>query len=274
MFRVLSADEAKKVVRWKAPDIGKSTVTVPNTGHVSKSEALPAGLPVTPVFRKQEPAADPQGPASANAMHATVAVDDNVYKPASGKGMMRDAKAHKLRNEVHLPNPTPDMLQASYDDGYARGFAKGSASLHDTTTAELKSIVDSLGQAIKSYSHEPLENEVLAMSLKIAELLVQRELSTDQSAVRRFIQLGLQQLPGNSSNEKRVYLNPLQAALVRELFAQNEEVRIEDDPLLERGQCRIESGASVVNAGVEDWLLALAAQMGVVTNPDSTVRSL
>ena len=41
MFRVLSEEEAKSVVRWKAPDIGGNPLAMANTRQIVKPQKAP-----------------------------------------------------------------------------------------------------------------------------------------------------------------------------------------------------------------------------------------
>jgi flagellar biosynthesis/type III secretory pathway protein FliH len=192
-----------------------------------------------------------------------VAVDEPVYKPTSAHIKAGGNDSQSTAN-ISLPNPSADMLQASYDDGYAKGFAEGNAALHQQSVKELQSIIDGISLSASDYRNEALEQEVLAMSLKIAGLLVRHGIDVDKNALYQLVCLGLEQLPSMTSDAKRVHLHPLDANVVRELLEHNANVQVKDDIALERGQCRIESGASVVHAGIDDWLNSLAKQLGLL----------
>lgn len=269
MFRVLSEEEARKVVRWKAPDIGNNVADTLQIAKPVKSQTEEA---ITPVFRSQPVSPDDGTESATRRVPESVSVEDPVYKPAvrTYKPLRPGHAAKPATTDIQLANPSAEMLKASYDDGYARGYAEGNAALHQQSVKELKTVFNALSARVNDFENASLEQEVLAMSLKIAELLVQREISIDVSAMQKFVQLGLQQLPATASGPALVYLHPLDANVVRESIDYGKEVRIVDDTALERGQCRIEAGASVVHAGVDDWLYSMAAQMGLVADPAST----
>jgi flagellar biosynthesis/type III secretory pathway protein FliH len=270
MFRVLSEEEARKVVRWKAPDIGNN---VADTMQIAKPAKTQTEETVTPVFRSQPSSSEAGTDTTTRRTPKSVSVEEPVYKPAARtyKPILPGHAAKPATTDIQLANPSAEMLKASYDDGYARGYAEGNAALHQQSVKELKTIVSALSERVNDFENASLEQEVLAMSLKIAELLVQREISIDMNVMQKFVQLGLQQLPATASGPAFVYLHPLDANVVRESIDYGKEVRIVDDTALDRGQCRIEAGASVVHAGVDDWLYSMAAQMGLVT--EATITS-
>lgn len=272
MFRVLSDEEARSVVRWKAPDIGNN---VADTLQIAKPAKTLKEETITPVFRKQPEAAEVTAESAERRFPESVSVEDPVYKPAAKtyKPILAERSAKPATTDIQLANPSAEMLQASYDDGYARGYAEGNAALHQQSVKEMKTIVNALSERVNDFKNASLEEEVLAMSLKIAELLLQREISTDAGAMKKFVQLGLQQLPSTASGPAFVYLHPLDANVVRDTIDDGHDVRIVDDTRLDRGQCRIEAGASVVHAGLDDWLYSMAAQLGLATDAAPTVAA-
>lgn len=273
MFRVLSDEEAKRVVRWKAPDIGNNPLSVVNTQQIVRPAKSPPDMPMTPILHNKPVDDAPVSSAqSAPAIQKAVSVDESVYKPTTAR-VINSGDDSRTTANLALSNPSADMLQASYDDGYSRGYAEGNAALHQQSLKELQSIVTALTHSASEYRNEALENEVLAMSLKIAGLLVHREIEVDRNALCQLVRLGLEQLPAMTADTKRVYLHPLDAHVVRELLDQNTNVQIVDDAGLDRGQCRIEAGASVVHAGVDDWLTVLAGQLGLAEYAQPTDTS-
>lgn len=271
MFRVLSEEEARSVVRWKAPDIGNSVVDTPQVAKPAKTQKEQT---ITPVFRNQAEVPEAGADSAQQRLPESVSVEDPVYKPSGKtyKPLLSERTAKPATTNIQLANPSAEMLQASYDDGYARGYAEGNAALHQQSVKEIKNVVSALSARVEEFKNVSLEEEVVAMSLKIAELLLQREISTDASTMQKFVQLGLQQLPSTASGPAVVYLHPLDANVVRESVGQGHDVRIVDDTRLDRGQCRIESGASVVHAGVDDWLYSMAAQLGLATEAATTAE--
>lgn len=267
MFRVLSDEEAKRVVRWKAPDIGNNPLSVANTAQLVKPLDAPVETMVTPVLQKKNTNDVHQLPAGKSpGMRKVVSVDEPVYKPTTA-GHAKDTA------NLTMSNPSADMLQASFDEGHARGYAEGNAAAHRQSVKELQSVVAALAQSTTELVDETLEQEVLALSLKIAGLLLQREIQVDKNSLCQLIRLGLEQLPAMSSDIRRVYLHPQDADVVRELLDQNANVQVFDEASMSRGQCRLEAGSSAVHAGIDDWLEVFADQLGIVAGNDVIDRA-
>lgn len=283
MFRVLSEEEVKNVVRWKAPDHTGQALPVANTRQVAVRHEPPANTEVRPVH---QPANQPalsgaaRSRADQSVSRAVTGEDGEVsasaapvafaYRNQSGQHLNENIDSMSTAT-VALPNASADMLQASYDEGYARGFAEGNAELHQQSIKQLHTVLDSMNRAVSDYNDVALEQEVLAMSLKIAGLLVQREIESDPVAMQQLVHLGLQQLPVSAVDSKCVHLHPMDANRVRQLSGTGSGISIVDDPSLDHGQCRIEAGASVVHAGLDNWLSAMASQLGLSNQSELTI---
>lgn len=247
MFRVLSDEEAKRVTRWQAPEL-KGSVPIANTRQVA-----------TPVNLGDVSAAERLAPGP-------------VVQEADARVMTQEpAPTGVATTNVPLASPSADMLQASYDEGYALGYAEGNAQLHQQSIAQLQALINSLGKPRLTLPDAEIEQEVLSLSLEIARLVLGRELETDASAVASMVQRGIEHLPGASDAPIQVHLHPLDVVMLDEFAQWPENVQIIGDADLQRSDCRISSGASTVHAGKEDWLRIVAAELGltpVVTSSD------
>lgn len=256
MFRVLTDEEAENVVRWQAPDLSGSAANVVKTREWS--------APVLSNVDKPERSIKLSDTAS------TLTTNTLTSAPAL-------QASHALDRPIpttHMPMPSPsvEMLQASYDDGYARGYAEGNVALKQQSVKELNAILASISKSTARPDNATLQHEVVALSMDIARLLLRREVSVDSNAMVRLVEAGLEQIPALRNGQRRVRLHPLDANLVRDAMTENVAVDVVDDPLLQRGDCKIESGASTMHSGVDDWLEGIARDLGIVkTVPQSTV---
>ncbi len=286
MFRVLSDEEAKKVTRWRAPEISGVAANTADSRQVvsalisskDKSSRASGNTPNTAesanIEHTSAPALQAAVPAIRQASSSTVASES----PASA--------AMLPTTNIALPNPSADMLQSSYDEGYAlgrdegqkhgadegyaRGFAEGNAALHQQSVAQLNSIIAQLGSVAGQTADAALEQEVLELTLQIARLVLQREISCEPEALMQLIRAGLQQLPSSGDTLRTVRMHPLDARLVRELLDESELLEIVDDSSLQQGDCTLECGASRVEAGVDNWLSSMADQLGLLPNVADT----
>ena len=249
MFRVLSEDESKNVVRWQAPDL-KGTVPVANTRQVATpvrlGESMPAG----------------------KLLHG-VAAERAGGKPDPDLARGADSTARQTTS-IPMPNASATMLQSSYDEGYASGYAAGNAALHQESVKQLQGLINVLGKPALKVPDLELEQELVSLSLEIARLVVRRELEADPTALAALVRAGMEQLPNAAQSPVSVHLHPLDANVLRELTIQPEGVEYLDDVGLKRGDCRIVSGASTVRSGVNDWLEVIGAELGLL--PPSTTQ--
>lgn len=167
---------------------------------------------------------------------------------------------------VDLSDVSVDAVQASYDEGYAAGFAESNAARHDNAIKQLRKIVSELSASASCFSDRLLEMEIVGLSMDIARLVIKRELSTDPALIQDIVSAGLNQLPELNASVRFIYLHPLDAAVVRDVIEEQDGIQVLDDSKLEKGACRIESGASVLHAGIDDWLAVIGAQLGLPAN--------
>lgn len=152
--------------------------------------------------------------------------------------------------------------QEAFDEGRREGLEKG--------LAEARSRVDRL-DAILSLLDAPLEalddrlvEEVCKLSLIIARQIIRREIRTDPAQIMAVIREAAEVLPVGAQTV-RLYLNPEDAAIVREISSRDGENggtwRIQEDPAIARGGCRVETDNSRIDASVEKRLAVVAAQL-------------
>ena len=161
--------------------------------------------------------------------------------------------------------PTAEELERMHEDaraegqreGYEAGFAEGREAGYQagqqqaaSEAGHLMSAVARLDEALAALDGE-VAAEVLALALTLARKLVGDTLAAHPEAILETVRSALHQLPHAHA---RVALNPLDAELVRtQLGEQFEHAghRIVEDDTLSRGGCRIEAGATEVDATLE-----------------------
>lgn len=269
MFRVLSEEEARKAVRWRAPELNKAGVQIADTRQVVSSLKQPTQqdidtlLAQSPQIRSAPPihTSAPELQAS----HGTAASSASITASEVEAAMVA------VTANVPLPNPSADMLQTSYDEGHsrgweegqARGFAEGNAALHQQSVTRLNGVITALNQTRVNSDDSALEQEVLELSLEIARVLLRREVCVEPEALVTLVKQGLQQLPSSNDVMRHVRLHPLDAKVIRELLIDTENLEVIDDPELNQGDCIVDSASSVVHAGIDHWLENIAAQLGI-----------
>lgn len=280
MFRVLSEEEARKAVRWRAPELNQNTAQIANTRQVVSSLAQPENQDIEKLLaRASLKTTMPQTHTSAPELQASHPIDASSV--LSSKDTLEPEVSVSTTANIPLPNPSADMLQTSYDEGYAlgrdegqaRGYAEGNAALHQETVVRLNGVIAALSQSKIASDDSALEQEVLALSLEIARVLLRREIAVQPEALSTLVKQGLQQLPSANDAMRRVRLHPLDAKITRDLLADTAKLEIVDDPDLAQGDCIVECASSVVHAGLDNWLENMASQLGILPKVEPDIEA-
>jgi flagellar assembly protein FliH len=186
------------------------------------------------------------------------------------------AKA-KPKESPPLKAPTAEELesirQAAYEEGLelgkGEGFELGRKEAAEQAgealareVEQLEEIRQALSEPLKQLDEE-VESSLVHLAIAIARQLVRREVKTDPSQIVGVVREALGVLPINGRN-LTLMLHPDDAELIREAYeVGNNELnwRIEEDPLLSRGGCRVLSDVSRVDATIESRLAAIIAPM-------------
>jgi flagellar biosynthesis/type III secretory pathway protein FliH len=250
MFRVLSAEEAEKAVRWKAPEV-----------NASAAHIIHAKGPVSPLSLSSL-----QTQAFSNSSQGSL---NNAMAVTSAPALQAAQTQEKLIQPATaaLDQPTVGMMQSSYDDGYSQGYAEGTKALMESHVAELATLISSIRRETEAVEQGPVEKEVYALSIDIARVLLQREIELVPGTLAQLVKTGLEQLPSSSGGVKQVYLHPIDVEIVRRELGQLPEIALVADDRLARGACRLQSQSSTVHAGVENWLEAMAVELGLLSSP-------
>lgn len=246
MFRVLSEEEAGKVTRWKAPELDGSTATRAKTTEWTS--------PIIPAVGK------PQRTASAEGLNHLL---DSEAVSSAQRSRAASGAISSSPGSLSVANPSLDIVQTSYDDGYAKGYSEGNAALHQQAVKELRNVINAIGQSTADSQDYSLHQEVAGLSIDIARILLTREIQLDSDAMLQLVKAGLEQLPSMASGSSRVHLHPLDANVVRENIELN-GVQVVDDLALKRGNCRITTNTSTLECGLDQWLEGMARQLGIV----------
>jgi flagellar assembly protein FliH len=173
--------------------------------------------------------------------------------------------------------PTLEQIEAlqqqAYEEGYSQGKREGFDFGHREALEEgrkaivaklarLDALLTTLDAPLKDLDDE-VERELLTLVVAVVRQLVRREVRTDPAQIVGVLREAISILPVNSRNI-RVLLHPEDAELVRELYAVSEGDQgwqIVEDPVVQRGGCRVLTEASQVDATLESRLHNLIAPL-------------
>lgn len=157
------------------------------------------------------------------------------------------------------------VQQQAYEEAYAAGFEEGRAAGVEQAKAkvkELERLLQALGKPFEELDDQ-VEQELVALAISLVRQLVRRELRADPGQIIAVVREAMGLLPVASRNI-RVHLHPEDAALVREALSISEEDRtwsIVEDPILNRGGCKVTTDYSQVDASLETRLAQFFAQV-------------
>lgn len=160
------------------------------------------------------------------------------------------------------PRPTVSDLEALEREARAEGFATGLAEGRKAALQELEEQRARLEGILLGAARplagmdEATEQELARLALVIARRVIGHELTVTPELILRTVREAVLALP-SASRQLRVYLHPDDLALLRALEATEQHWQLLADPSQQRGDCRLESDSSRLDARVETRLAAV-----------------
>ncbi len=164
--------------------------------------------------------------------------------------------------------PTAEEIEAIQRQAWNEGFEQGRQEGLEAARREMEARVEALDRMLQEMARpldeldERIEEELVALALAVARQLIRRELRTDPGQIVATIREAVRLLP-SAGGEIRLELHPEDAALVRELLrlddGESRAWRIQEDPTLSRGGCRVANATSRIDATVEHRIQQVVA---------------
>ncbi len=158
-------------------------------------------------------------------------------------------------------------IQQGQAEGFKQGFDEGSRKGYDENvhllrkqTAEFVSLLETLSEPFKKLDDQ-VEKELVELAIGIASQLVRREIKVDQGQIVAVVKEAVKSLP-LAAQKITLKMHPEDADLVRSALMLDDMSppwSIDEDPLISRGGCTVETGMSHVDATVENRLAAIVA---------------
>lgn len=160
-------------------------------------------------------------------------------------------------------------LKQGYEQGHEKGFETGhkkgyeeSQHLLQKQLSELNQLLESLAEPFKNLDAE-VENELVKLVIAIAGQLIRREIKLDPGQIVAVIREAVNVLP-LATQKITLNLHPEDAELVRSILKLDENPppwRLQDNPLITRGGCKVETEISTVDASLEKRMAAVIASV-------------
>ena len=166
-----------------------------------------------------------------------------------------------------------EIRRAAQAEGFEQGRKEGLAYGHreglEGGRTEIRAKVERLDEILQVLDKpfeqldQQVENEIVTLVISMVRQLIRREVKLDPGQIVGVVREALGILPISSRNI-RVVLHPEDAELVREAYVLGEhdqKWQIIEDPVIQRGGCRIHTDTSQIDATLDSRLSSLIAPL-------------
>ncbi len=200
-----------------------------------------------------------------------------IVQPKPEKATLTVDEIEKMQQQAY-DEAFAQGKKEGFDDGFKEGSAKGREqgflegkvegekkgyedNLHliQKETAAFVSLLESLNTPFKALDEE-VEKELVKLAIGIASQVVRREIRIDPGQIVSVIREAVNALPV-ASQKLTLQMHPEDAELVRKSLAIDDMAvpwNIDEDPLITRGGCVVQTEVSHIDTTIEiGWLLLL-----------------
>lgn len=161
------------------------------------------------------------------------------------------AELAQLREEARAQGYSEGMA-SGLEEGRAEGFAQGLAEGREQArqqAAHLQTIASEFGDAVTG-ANEQIAGDLLELGLDLAKAMLKTALQVKPELVLPIVSEAIRYLP-TVKQPAMLFLHPEDARIVREHLADELEKsgwRLAEDPIMERGGCRVETATNQIDA--------------------------
>jgi flagellar assembly protein FliH len=145
--------------------------------------------------------------------------------------------------------------------GHKEGLERGRDELRQRVAA-FDALLSTLERPFEQLDRQ-VEDEIVALVINMVRQLMRREVRLDPAQIVGVVREALGVLPVSARNI-RVVLHPEDATLVREAYAigdHDQKWQIVEDPVIQRGGCRVTTETSQIDATLDSRLSSLIAPL-------------
>lgn len=151
-----------------------------------------------------------------------------------------------------------DGYAAGYQEAYARGLQEGQQAGYAASEENMKPELDSIARLVQELNTEigtlgkTTAEQVLALAVSLAEQLVRSKIECDQQVIIGVVQEAIDSLP-SIQMPAQLILNPIDLGIVKNAIGDQlmaDGWRLQSDPTLERGGCRIETSQNLIDSSL------------------------
>lgn len=147
---------------------------------------------------------------------------------------------------------------AAREQGHTDGLQEGREAARrelEQSLARLEGLLVEIARPLQSLD-EATEREMAQLAMVVARRVIAHELRIDPTLIQQAVHEAVAALP-SATRSLRVHLHPDDLALLRELGAAEAHWELLSDPGLSRGDCRLESESSRLDARVQTRLASI-----------------
>ncbi len=197
-------------------------------------------------------------------------IDVQRWEAPEVEGVAHGNSLLSLLTAEQLANIQDVAFKEAQEQGHAEGYRKGLEQARAESAAKTQDLtqrIQKLEQLLRALSQpfehldEQIEQELFQLAVAIARQIIRREIKTDPGQIVAVVREVIQLLPG-STRQPQVFLHPEDAAFLRQALSMSGETenwKLIEDPTLMRGDCRVTTENSRVDATIENRLAAIVA---------------
>lgn len=191
-----------------------------------------------------------------------------------------DVSDDSLKNLPKLPTAEEieQIETAAYNEGLSSGYDAGLKNGQEEINQrclQLDKIIKFLQRPLDDLD-EKVTDQLFQLAMTVTGQLIRRELHTDPGQIVAVVREAMSSLP-IAERKINIYLHPEDAILVRDALSlshndDSQPWKVNEDPLLSRGGCKLQAGQSFIDASVETRLnRIIATLLGGERNSDLNV---
>lgn len=201
------------------------------------------------------------------------------FRDGDGSGAADNAAAHQV-SPGQASADIEALRQEAYQEGLARGEADGFAAGMEKAAEAVENLHRLLtaAEALWPTLCRTYEHQIIALVGQVAEKVVCGQVAMDRDVVRRTILKAFDQIPEPVAVDIEVnpedyeYLEALKKDLMAEIRGLK-QLRLQSDPAISRGGCRIETRSGAIDATLEARLEAVRQSLLETAPPPEAAKA-
>lgn len=154
-------------------------------------------------------------------------------------------------------------IKAGHEEGLRKGLEEGKVEI-DLRCQQLDKVLKFLNRPLDDLD-EKVTDQLFHLAMTVTGQLIRRELHTEPGEVVAVVREAMSSLP-IAERKINIFLHPEDAVLVRDALSlshddESQPWKVNEDPLLSRGGCRLQAGQSFIDASVETRLNRVIATL-------------